>query len=206
MPRSPIVFAVRARRTFARPRVRRVTVVALAVATGLLVAALVGAAERARDRWGATRRVAVATRDLVVGDVVGADDVAVRELPVAAVAGAALDRAPLGAVVRDPVPAGEPLVAARLAPLGLRGAAALVPSGHRGVAIALGPAGAPPLGVGDHVDVLDLTAPAHASSAIPAVVVAVSDEVVTVAVATEDAGHVASLATQGLAALALAGT
>ena len=56
--------------------------------------------------------------------------------------------------MRQPVLAGEPLVAARLAPDGLTGAAALVPAGHRAVAVPIGPAGAPPLAVGDLVDVV----------------------------------------------------
>jgi Flp pilus assembly protein CpaB len=98
--------------------------------------------------------VAVATRDLAPGDVVDDGAVAVRALPMAAVASAAVSDAPVGATVRQAIPAGEPLVAERLAPDGLSGAAALVPAGHRAVAVPVGPAGRPPLAVGDLVDVV----------------------------------------------------
>jgi hypothetical protein len=45
-------------------------------------------------------------------------------------------------------------VGVRLAPHGSTGAAALVPPGHRAVAVPVGPTGAPPLTEGDLVDVL----------------------------------------------------
>lgn len=223
MSHPPTIVAVRARRALARPRTRRAGLATLAAVTGLAVASLVSAAERARDQWGASRPVAVATQDLDLGDVIGPGAVEVRHLPEIAVAPDALDHVPGGAVVRDPVAAGEPLVPARLAPLGLTGAAALVPDDHRAVPVPLGPAGAPPLAVGDRVDVLAVvgTAPGdgHAgavgptgSDAEPAFAVAeaarvvdVSDGAVTVAVPTDDAARVALVATQGLAVLALAG-
>jgi Flp pilus assembly protein CpaB len=220
----PTIVAVRARRALARPLTRRAGVAALAAVTGLTVASLVSSTDRARQRWGASRPVAVATRDLHAGEVVDAAAVEVRDLPRVAVAARALDHLPAGAVVRDPVAAGEPLVPSRLAPLGLTGTAALVPDGHRAVAVPLGPAGAPPLAIGDRVDVLAVvgTAPGdgHAGAdggptrgatepAFPvaeaAQVVDVTEGSVTLAVPTDDAARVALVATQGLGVLALAG-
>ena len=115
---------------------------------------LIGAAGAARERWGRTRPVAVATRDLGPGDVVDAGAVEVRELPARRARRGDLAEAPVGAVVRHPILAGEPVAPARLAPDGLTGVAALVPAGERAVAVPVGPAGAPPLAVGDLVDVL----------------------------------------------------
>jgi Flp pilus assembly protein CpaB len=123
-------------------------------ATALTAVSLVGAADAARDRWGATRTVIVASHDLAPGDVVDAGAVEARELPEGLLGDAVLADRPDGAVVRQPIMAGEPVVASRLAPHGLTGAAALVAPGERAVTVPPGPAGAPPLVVGDLVDVL----------------------------------------------------
>ncbi|MGH9230289.1 MAG: SAF domain-containing protein, partial [Acidimicrobiales bacterium] len=149
-----VVLGARARRALARTVVRRAVVLGLAIVTGLVVISLVSSAEAARQRWGRARAVAVATRDLTPGDVIDASTVEVRRLPDAAVSRGALAEPPIGSVVRQPVVAGEPLVAERLAPQGLTGVAALVPAGHRAVAVPIGPMAAPPLAIGDLVDVL----------------------------------------------------
>jgi hypothetical protein len=154
---APLV--VRARRALARPLVRRLLVSLLALATALVVASLVGSAEAARRRWGETRSVAVATRDRAVGDAVGPGAAEVRRLPAALVPPSALSSPPrAGVLVRQPIAAGEPLVPVRLAPHGLTGAAALVPAGHRAVAVPLAPVAAPPLVVGDLVDLVAVVA------------------------------------------------
>ena len=109
--------------------------------------------------------------------------------------------------------AGEPVVAARLAPHGLRGAAALVPPDERAVAVPLGPGGAPPLAVGDLVDVLAVLPsgyePAGDVPAFPlaerATVVDVADHAVTVAVPRADAARVAWALAHGTVVLTLAG-
>jgi Flp pilus assembly protein CpaB len=209
-----VLVTVRARRAFARPVVRRALLVALAVATGLVVVSLVSSAEAARDRWGRTRPVAVATRDLLPGDVVDASTVDVRRLPETAVSPGALAEAPVGSVVRQTVLTGEALVAERLAPQGLTGVAALVPSGHRAVAVPVGPLAPPPLGVGDVVDVLAVVPAASGDiaggePAFPlvegAVVVDVDEQSVAVAVPGPDAPRVAWALTNGAVVLALAG-
>jgi Flp pilus assembly protein CpaB len=216
---SPTVLVVRARRALARPAPRRLGVAALAVATGLTVTSLVDGAGAARDRWGDTRPVVVATRDLEPGEVLDGGATAVRDLPAAVLGEAVLAEAPAGAVVRHPIVAGEPVVAARLAPTGLVGAAALVPEGERAVAVPAGPAPTPPLVVGDRVDVLAVlpaAPPGPGDVGLPAsdpafalveqaAVVDVADGVVTVAVPEADAPRVAWAFGHGSVVLALAG-
>ena len=108
---SPTVLTVRAP-AGAGPSRRRLGVAALAVATGLTVTSLVGAADAARDRWGDTRPVVVATRDLAPGDVLDGGATQIRDLPAGVMGDAVLAEAPAGAVVRHPILAGEPVVAA----------------------------------------------------------------------------------------------
>jgi Flp pilus assembly protein CpaB len=217
----PVLLGVRARRALARPVVRRTVLATLAVVTGLVVMSLVSSAEAARDRWGRTRPVAVANRDLAPGDVIDGSTVEVRRLPEATVGSGALAEPPTGSVVRQPVLAGEALVAERLAPQGLTGVAALVPAGHRAVAVPLGPVAAPPLAVGDLVDVLAVVAVASeeppdgtagrraAEPSFPlveaAVVVDVGDQSISVAVPEADAPRVAWVLTNGSVVLALSG-
>lgn len=213
MSPSSIVLTVRARRALARPAVRRLFVAAVAVATALTVISLVGAAGQARDQWGRSRQVVVATRDLAPGDVVDAGAVEIRDLPEGVLTDSALADAPEGSVVRQPILAGEPVVAARLAPHGLTGAAALVPAGERAVAVPLGPSGAPPLAIGDLVDVLTVVPagvdPDGEDPAFPlverAMVVDVTEQAISVAVPEADAPRVAWALSNGAVVLALAG-
>jgi Flp pilus assembly protein CpaB len=212
-----VLLGVRARRALARTVVRRAVVLALAIVTGLVVVSLVSSAEAARQRWGRARPVAVATRDLAPGDLVDGSAVEVRRLPEAAVTAGALTEPPSGSVVRQPVAAGEPLVPERLAPQGLTGVAALVPAGHRAVAIPIGPLPVPPLTVGDFVDVLAVVpALSEAEPSRPenqpsfplieaAVVVDVGEQSIAVAVPEADAPRVAWVLTNGSVVLALAG-
>lgn len=217
MSAHPVLLGVHVRRALARTAVRRAAVLGLAVATGLVVVSLVSSADAARQRWGRARPVAVATRDLAPGDVVDASVVEVRRLPEAAVAPAALAEPPSGSVVRQPVAAGEPLVAERLAPEGVTGVAALVPAGHRAVAIPIGPLAAPPLTIGDLVDVLAVV-PVPADGRPPpsadppsfplveaAAVVDVGEQSITVAVPEADAPRVAWVLANGSVVLALGG-
>jgi Flp pilus assembly protein CpaB len=224
MSSTPLLLGVRLRRLLVRTRVRRALVAVLALLTGIVVAGALRAADAARRQWGDSRVVAVARHDLAAGDVVGPGDVDLRDLPAVAVADEALAEAPVGAVTRHPVSAGEPLVAGRLGPDGLTGPAALVPEGHRAVAVPVGPLGRPPLQVGDQVDVLAVVPTEvgveaesgdgedEAGDGVPAVplveralVVDVADEAVTVAVPAELTPAVAYAATQGALVLALTG-
>jgi len=215
-----LLLTVRLRRALVRTITRRAIVVVTAVVTAVAVSSVVRSAEQTRSRWADTRPVAVAEHDLVPGDVVDAGAVVVRQMPTAAVAGAASDVVPLGAVVRYPIAAGEPVIDDRLAPQGLTGVAALVPAGHRAVAVAKGPAGTPPVHPGDRVDLVALTPgttdiaepESEAEAAAPAttlvdqaLVVDVSDTAVTVAVPEALAPEVAYGAAQGLVVLTLVG-
>ena len=216
MSTHPVLLGVRARRALARTVVRRAVVLGLAVVTGLVVISLVSSAEAARQRWGRARPVAVATRDLAPGDVIDASTVEVRRLPEAAVSPDALAAPPSGSVVRQRVVAGEPLVAERLAPQGLTGVAALVPAGHRAVAVPIGPLAAPPLTIGDLVDVLAVVPSVSEQPGQPgkgpsyplvqaAVVVDVAEQSIAIAVPEADAPRVAWVLTNGSVVLALAG-
>jgi Flp pilus assembly protein CpaB len=217
VPAFPVPLSVRARRAIVRPNVRRTVAAALALVTALAVISLIEAAGAARDRWGATRPVAVATRDLGPGDVVDAGAVEVRDLPRGVLGEASMTEVPVGAVVRHPILAGEPVARARLAPDGLTGVAALVPAGERAVAVPVGPAGVPPLAVGDLVDVVTVmpggaTAAADGASGDPAftlveraAVVDVAEQAVTIAVPDRDAPRVAWAVANGAVVLALAG-
>jgi Flp pilus assembly protein CpaB len=131
--------------------------------------------------------------------------------------------------------AGEPVVASRLAPHGLTGTAALVAPGERAVTVPPGPAAAPPLVVGDLVDVLTVlpVGPGGAGEhgdrgehgdgdgdhgdgdgggeapafvlVEQAAVVDVTDGAVTVSVPAADAPRVAWALASGTVVLALAG-
>jgi Flp pilus assembly protein CpaB len=207
------VLSVRLRRAAARPSVRRLAVSALAVVTAVVTAVVIGQAHAARDRWGAGHDVLVARHDLAPGDAVDGADVERRALPRAALPPEPLTALPVGAVARHPILAGEPVVAARLAPAGLAGAAALVGPGDRAVAVPRAQIAMPPLRIGDVVDVLAVLPPGagegHDPPAFPvvegALVVDVGDEAVSVAVPADDAAATAWAVSQGAAALALSG-
>jgi Flp pilus assembly protein CpaB len=186
------------------------TTVLMSVVT---VAVQLQAAAQARRRWGETRPVVVAKRDLAPGEEIDAAAVGVRRLPVALVPADVLPDPPVGSVVRYPIVAGEAILSKRIAPEGLRGVAARVPDGERAVAVPVPRVGRPPLHVGDRVDVLAVIAtqeePDGGVPAAPlvedALVVDLEDEAVSVAVPWDQAPAVAYAVTQGSVVLALAG-
>jgi hypothetical protein len=176
-----------------RPWLYWLAIGALGVGAGLLVADAVGAVDDARRRWGDERTVLVAERDAGPGDAV-ASIVATRSWPAPVVPAAALTGGlPDDAVLRQHVGAGEILttadVTAAAAPQ------ALIPAGHRAVAVVEAvPSGA---GVGDVVAV----ASGGVVLAPHAVVVAVRDDAVLVAVPRGDDAAVAAAATGDVALL-----
>ena len=104
---------------------------------------------------------------------------------------------------------GEVLLRGQLAPWGLRGVAALLPPGTRAVTVPLHDTD--PVRRGDVVDVLASFDPSASGGRDPtfavaegALVVAVGDGSVTVAVSPEEATHVALAAANGIVALAIA--
>jgi Flp pilus assembly protein CpaB len=174
--------------------------IALAAVTANAITSALNRAEAARAGWGETRSVVVAQRRLDVGVVVRNGDVTIASWPAALVPrGAAADAGDaVGRTVVEVIEPDEPMLVGRLAPDGLRGVAALVPSGWRALALPVGPA-ALPLSVGDRVDLVAAvggTDPAASQSpsfvlADNALVVAVDERSVTVAVRADDAPRVA---------------
>lgn len=232
---DPVFVMARLRRVLYRPAVRRLAVTIIVVATMATVAALLRATDAARSRWGDTRPIAVAERDLAPGEGLDASAVALRDLPEALVPDGALEDEPIGAIARYPITAGEPLVADRLAPMGVSGTAALVPDGHRAVGLPASQLSLPPVQPGDLVDVLVLLpssdspvehgadqghsqdhhidnapwSPRPAEPAFPVVtdarVLSADDQVVTVTVPAPDAPRVAYAVASGIVVLTLTG-
>ena len=208
LPRRPTVPPVPWRRALRRARrslALRWLLVAAAASLVAVEAAGVGAeAAAARDAWGRSTGVAVAVRDVARGEVVAAGDVAVQRRPLAVVPDDALQEPPVGRVTTAGLVAGEVVVSSRLAPAGLSGVAALVPDGWRAMAVPTSASGfgspAPPLAVGDRVDVL-----APDVVAADALVVAIDDTAVTVAVPADDAPALAEALAAAVVTIALVG-
>src|SRR2546421_1961825 len=165
----------------------------------MAVSQLMGRARSEAARYGSPRSALVATRDVPIGAQLHAGDVESRSLPSALVPPDAVNDAgqAQGRVVVVPLFAGQALVRRQLAPWGVTGAAALLPPGKRGIAVAAGPAAAK-LGKGDTVDVLATFDPATAPGKEPTFPVAVGAQVidaggeaVTIAVDPEQAKRVA---------------
>jgi Flp pilus assembly protein CpaB len=185
----------------------------LAVVTALTVSGLVGRARTEAARYGSPRPVLVATRDVAVGERVGAGAVAVQRLPAALIppdALSALDEAG-GKTAVVPVFRGQAVLSRQLASDGRKGAAALLPPGTRGIAVPAGPAAAR-LSKGDAVDVLATFDPASANAAgqeptfavaEAAMVVDVAGESITVAVGPEEAKRVAFAIAHGAVTVVL---
>lgn len=199
-------------------------------------AAVDGATARAAARqraWGETVTVPVVQRTVLAGEVVGDGDIERRRLPRTLVPRGEVAGDPVGHAALVTLVPGEVVMASRLAPSGLRGVAALLGPDTRGVGVPRGDS-APPVEVGDRVDVLatfdiapddaappasDEPAPAAADApgerrgvpaptfavATRALVVHVGDQSITVAVAPEAAARVAFAVARGTVSLALAG-
>jgi hypothetical protein len=202
-----------------RSAAARATTLALAVAAGTLLP--LTRADRT-DPPGDAPTVAVATRDLAAGAVIGADDISWQHAEVPA-AGHALgpgDRVE-GRTVTATIERGEPVVAARVSPKGLTGLAALVPAGRRAVAVPTDPR-TPPLERGQTVDLW--AAEVGASSGLTAdtipggsgprdarrvasagTVVDADDRHVTIAIVSSDVPAVTGALIDGTVVITLAG-
>lgn len=189
--------------------------VALSLLTGLVVARLVGEASARAARLGGLVDVPVAARRIDAGTSLRPADVVVRRLPAAAVPDGRLARSPAGKVALVALAAGEVLLAAKLAPEGLEGVAALVPPGRRALAVPVDPGGLS-LRPGHRVDVLatfEVVAGAEGTNdaaptfpvATDALVVDAGDEAVTIAVTAQEATRVAFALARGSVTLALTG-
>lgn len=181
---------------------------ALALTTGAVVAGTTQDARQAAAAWGDRERVAVARHAIDAGESVDAGDVTWRDLPLIAVPGHPATEV-AGRVANAPIFAGEILVAGRLAPDGSSPVAAQVPPGRRALAIPT-TAGAPPLEVGDVVDLVAVVDPTTAGAgparvAEAASVVAIGDEAVTVTVALDEVRDTAFAVSTGTVVIALTG-
>jgi Flp pilus assembly protein CpaB len=180
---------------------------ALSVVAGLAAASFVGQAESAARSAGDRRVVAVARRELPIGHVIGDHDVERRAVPESLLDTPVVDD-PVGRVVDERVLPSEPLFEPRLAPPGPTGTGTLVPTGWRAIAIpSVGPQ--PPVRIGDRVDVLGmpLVVTTRADTvAHDAIVVAVDEHSVTVAVEADDLARTARAVIDGAAILALVST
>jgi Flp pilus assembly protein CpaB len=210
---------VMVRRRFLPRRVRRHPLVraAAVLVPMLVVVSLVqrtaASASDARRRWGQQQSIVVARHRIAIGETVRADAVELQSWPNALVPPGAMSTGPIGRTVVATIEPGEAVVAARLAPDGLRGMAALVPPGFRALAIPVGPS-IIALSVGDRVDLIagfDAVsaggdqAPAFVVAA-NAIVVAVDDQRVTVAVRESDAARVVFAIVTGTVVPALRAT
>ena len=193
---------VRHRPLIRRLRYHRATrwiAAALAVTVGLgLAHRMTAAAAAERHRWGETRRVVVARQRIAMGTTITADAVELQTWPLALVPDGTLDALPVGRTAVAAIEHGEAVVGVRVAPSGLHGLAALVPSGWRAIAIPVAPT-VVALTVGDHVDLVAGFdrggAPSEGSASLTiardAIVVGVDEQRVTVAVPGDDAERVA---------------
>lgn len=199
------------RRLRRSPQLFWVAAAGLALTSGMVVTRMVGAVEDRARELGGLVEVPVAAGELEVGAVLDGSDVVWERLPAALLP----DSVPLeeidGQVVSVPVVAGEVVTEAKVGGTGLSATAALIPSGRRALAVPIG-AGLPPLERGDRVDVLATFEPAGEEGVEPtfpvaegAGVVAVTDDVVTVAVDALDAPRVAYALAMATVTLALSG-
>ena len=201
---------MRLRRLARSPIAYWVAVVALACFTALTVAGQVSRAGAEAARYGGLRPVVTATRAVEVGSVLGPADVAVTSMPSAFVPEGAVEAtsAVVGRTVVVPLFRGAAVVAANVAPEGLEGLAALLPSGTRAVAVPGGPESVA-VRRGDRVDVLATFDPPPLGEdptfavAEGALVVDVGPEAVAVAVPAEDTARVAYAVAAGVVTLAL---
>lgn len=129
----------------------------MAVVSTFATASIVDGAGRQRAAWGPSTPVAVATRDLAAGTVIGIDDVTVAPRPRTMVPDDATTDA-VGRVVSSPIAPGEVVLERRLA--GSTGPLALLDPGAVAFAVPVDTA-TPPVRTGDRVDVF---APVDSSS------------------------------------------
>lgn len=184
-------------------------VAVLGVVTLVVVRAGLTASSATAVRWGPSRAVPVVVAPVDAGEAVPAGAVVVEARPARTVPAGAPASSWAGRTALVPLVPGEVVVASKLAPGGLRGAAALLPSGARALSVPSGPGGRPPVDVGDHVDLLVTVADTGESFVVAesALVLFVDDEAdaVTVAVPADDAPSVASAVATAVVTLALSG-
>lgn len=192
------------RRVRTHPVTRGVVALVALLAAATTVQHLAAGVADAKHRWGEARSVVVARRRIEIGATVGADDVAAAAWPAGLVPDGAVEGSAVGRTVVAAIEPGEVILNARLAPDGLSGIAALVPDGWRALAIPIAPT-VIALRPGDHVDLIagfDVASsggggPPALTVARDALVIAIDDQRLTVAVRSTDAEHAAFAAVAG---------
>ena len=131
---------MRLRRLARSPLAYWAAVVALAALTAFTVAGQVKRAEAQAARYGNLRPVVVTTRAVELGSVVRAADVVVRAIPASFLPDGAMAATGevVGRTVVVPLISGAAVAAGHLAPDGLEGVAALLPTGSRAIAVPSG--------------------------------------------------------------------
>lgn len=177
-----------------RRRTRWTITAICAVALSIASMNTIGAAQRARSRWGDTTAVAIAARSIAPGEVIGAGDIELVDRPNVVIPHGAVTDDAIGRTAIAAIPAGEMLLDLRLAPAGRDGVGALAPVGSLGFAVPIDTT-TPPLAVGDRVDVFAPSTAAKAATATRiaqgATVVDLADRTVTIAVGPSQAPAVA---------------
>src|SRR4051812_3728346 len=179
----------------------------------MAVSGLLGRARSEAARYGSARSVLVATRDIALGERIGAGDLKLQAQPAAMVPPDALDDVggAAGRTAIVPVFRGQAVLARHVSPRGRVGPAALLPPGTKGIAVPAGPTAAR-LTKGDAVDVLATFDPSSAEAAgreptfpvaSAALVVDVTGESATLAVAPEEAKRVAFAMAHGAVTVVL---
>lgn len=180
-------------------RAQTVAVVCVSAVVTALVAATYMQFNRARDAWGATARVVIASRPLDTGEPISADNTQLVDVPVGLMADDALESVPAGATMRIGVGTStlitESMVTGADQSVG-------VPDGWRVVAMAIDVT-APALVPGDTIDVVS-TDSVLASGAI-VIAAATDSQGPSIAVPQDVAAVVATAAREGTASLVLAG-
>lgn len=192
---------------------------AVAILVALTVVVVSSAFQRARATQaalGAPTAVVVATSDLAPGTPLDGH-AAVRKLPARLVSKRALTALPTGRVATAFIADGEPVLASRVSGNAAAGPSGLVPAGHRALTVPVGSV-APPVGVGDHVDVIATPVPSDTSGSAAevvehdalvvehdALVVATGADGVTVAVPADQAPALAAAIARATVTLALTG-
>lgn len=200
---------------YSRARLRRsrlahwLAAVVAAVVIANSVSGTVGRAQAEAARFRPQVTVAVITRSVATGRAITDADFERRPWPRSLLPDSVPVADPVGRVALADLVPGDVVVAARVAPDGLRGNRALLPRGRKALAVARGVA-TPRVRPGDWVDVLATFEPGAAGDEDPTFAVArrslvidVGDEAVTVAVTADEAPRVAYALAVGTVTLVL---
>ena len=192
------------RRRLRRPPVFWLLTLVVAITIGLFTARAVQAAEDGASIYGDPTEVVVATRDLAPGALLDADSARLERRPRDVVATGALTSLPDGRPLTTEIYAGQVVVAAQVAEPDVSPLAAIVPDGHRAMAIGRSQFGLE-VKIGDRVDALSFDPVTGEMGLVTtaARVLATDDTTVTLSVALADVALTAAAVSAGDVVLAL---